>query len=149
MSIAATLSVSPSDSRIDDAAVSVKSRWVIIVTPSGLFFKDLSMRFKPVVYPSERLVTMDYSNITCQNVTETIVLYPAHQPKLSILQGNIIAIYLTVVGKFLTFWYIPPPKKKWIFTEVWWGITFFCSSSNYSFLMNRFLASLTREQLFE
>lgn len=112
MSIAVTLSVSPSDSRIDDAAVSVKSRWVIIVTPSGLFFKDLSMRFKPVVYPSERLVTMDYSNITCLNVTETVVLYPAHQPKLSILQGNIIAIYLTVVGKFLTFWYIPPPKKK-------------------------------------
>lgn len=78
----------------------------------SFFFKDLSMRSKPVVYPSERWVTMDYSNITCQNVTETIVLYPAHQPKLSILQGNIIAIYLTVVGKFLTFWYIPPPPKK-------------------------------------
>lgn len=44
---------------------------------------------------------------------------------------------------------IPPPPKKWIFTEVWWGITFFCSSSNYSFLMNRFLTSLTREQPFE
>lgn len=47
---------------------------------------------------------------------------------------------------FLHFDISPPPKKKWIFTEVWWGITFFCSSSNYSFLMNRFLASLTREQ---
>lgn len=57
---------------------------------------------------------MDYSNITCLNVTETVVLYPAHQPKLSILQGNIIAIYLTVVGKFLTFWYIPPPKNEYL-----------------------------------
>lgn len=55
---------------------------------------------------------MDYSNITCLNVTETIVVYSAHQPKLSTLQGNIIAIYLTVVGKFLTFWYAPPPKKN-------------------------------------
>lgn len=65
------------------------------------------MRFKPVVYLSERWVKMDYSNTTCLNVTETIVLYPAHQPKLSTLQGNIIAIYLTVVGKFLTSCYTP------------------------------------------
>lgn len=65
------------------------------------------MRFKPVVYLSARWVTMDYSNTTCLNVTETIVLYPAHQPKLSTLQGNIIAIYLTVVGKFLTSFYTP------------------------------------------
>lgn len=43
---------------------------------------------------------MDYLNTTCLNVTETIVLYPDHQPKLSTLQGNIIAIYLTVVGIF-------------------------------------------------
>lgn len=65
------------------------------------------MRFKPVVYLSERWVTMDYSNTTCLNVTETIALYPAHQLKLSTLQGNIIAIYLTVVGKFLTSCYTP------------------------------------------
>lgn len=50
---------------------------------------------------------MDYSNTTCLNVTETIVLHPPHQPKLSTLQGNIIAIYLTVVGKFLTSCYTP------------------------------------------
>lgn len=74
------------------------------------------MRFKPVVYLSERRVTMDYSNTTCLNVTETIVLYPAHQLKLSTLQGNIIAIYLTVVGKFLTSCYTP--KKLIIYGRV-------------------------------
>lgn len=59
---------------------------------------------------------MDYSNTTCLNVTETIVLYPAHQLKLSTLQGNIIAIYLTVVGKFLTSCYTP--KKLIIYGRV-------------------------------
>lgn len=100
------------------------------------------MRFKPVVYLSARWVTMDYSNTTCLNVTETIVLYPAHQLKLSTLQGNIIAIYLTVVGKFLTSCYTP--KKLIIYGRVMRYSIFLISSSNSRFLNNRYLISITR-----